>query len=165
MDKQALVNWYALYTSPRAEKQVEERLKAKGLTCYLPLHRTPRKWSDRIKIVEVPLFNSYIFVQCEEHVLRELFRVYGVVKAVYHDGKPAVIRPKEIEEIKRFLELAQNHELSVGEEVEILLGDLKNCAGKVKTISKKYIGLYLESLDAMVVVKKDIVAPVNRLIK
>ena len=53
-------NWNVLYTAPRAEKQVKERIAALGVECFLPLHRTPRVWSDRVKIVEVPLFSSYI---------------------------------------------------------------------------------------------------------
>ena len=46
-------NWNVLYTAPRAEKQVKERIAALGVECFLPLHRTPRVWSDRVKIVEV----------------------------------------------------------------------------------------------------------------
>ena len=72
------MNWYVLYTSARAEKQVEQRLKLAGIETYLPLHRSRRKWSDRVKVVEVPLFNSYVFVRCEEHKLRELLLIYGV---------------------------------------------------------------------------------------
>nr|WP_321521461.1 UpxY family transcription antiterminator [uncultured Macellibacteroides sp.] len=76
-------NWYVLYTFPRAEKQVKERIDKEGVTCWLPLHRSPRVWSDRVKLVDVPLFNSYIFVYCTETVLRSLIRIYGVVRIVY----------------------------------------------------------------------------------
>ena len=48
-------NWYVLYTAPRAEKQVKQRLDAQGIKSWLPLHKTPRVWSDRVKIVEIPL--------------------------------------------------------------------------------------------------------------
>ena len=54
-------SWYVLYTAPRAEKQVRDRINALGVECWLPLHRAPRVWSDRVKIVELPLFNSYLF--------------------------------------------------------------------------------------------------------
>lgn len=83
-------NWNVLYTAPRAEKQVKERIEALGVECFLPLHRTPRVWSDRVKIVEVPLFNSYIFVRCPDDVLRDLLRVYGVVRIVFYNKKPAI---------------------------------------------------------------------------
>lgn len=71
-------SWYVLYTAPRAEKQVRDRIDALGIECWLPLHRTPRVWSDRVKIVELPLFNSYLFVRCTDPELRNLIRVYGV---------------------------------------------------------------------------------------
>ncbi|MCD7936482.1 MAG: UpxY family transcription antiterminator [Tannerellaceae bacterium] len=163
MEKKQPANWYALYTAPRAEKQVEDRLKKKGMSCYLPILRTRRVWSDRIKIVDVPLFNSYIFVYCEEHQLRDLLKVYGVIRIVYYDGRPAVIRPKEIEAIREFLSLAENQTLCVGEEVEILTGAMKNISGKVKKIKKNYLILFLEQLGATVVVKVEEVAKVKRI--
>ena len=85
-------SWYVLYTAPRAEKQVRDRIDALGVECWLPLHRAPRVWSDRVKIVELPLFNSYLFVRCTDPELRNLTRVYGVARIVYYNGKPAVVR-------------------------------------------------------------------------
>ncbi|MCD7933472.1 MAG: UpxY family transcription antiterminator [Tannerellaceae bacterium] len=163
MEKKQLNHWYALYTSPRAEKQVEERLKKKGITCYLPIHRARRVWSDRVKIVDMPLFNSYIFVHCAENELRDLLKVYGVVRIVYYDGKPAIVRPKEIEAVREFLELAENQTLCVGEEVEILTGAMKSVSGKIKKIKKNYLVLFLEQLGAIVMVKIEEVAKVKRL--
>ncbi|MCD7978529.1 MAG: UpxY family transcription antiterminator [Tannerellaceae bacterium] len=156
-------NWYVLYTAPRAEKQVNDRLKAKGIEAWLPLHRSPRVWSDRIKIVEVPLFNSYLFVKCKEFELRDLLNIYGVIRTVYYNGKPAIIKEKEIEAIKEFLEQAANYPLCIGEEVEILTGSMKHVSGKVKKIKKNYLVLYLEQLGATVSVKLDDVARVNRI--
>lgn len=156
-------NWNVLYTAPRAEKQVKERLAALGVECFLPLHRTPRVWSDRVKIVEVPLFNSYIFVRCTDSVLRELIQVYGVSRIVFYNGKPAIVRQKEIDAIHEFLEKAAEHALCQGEEVEILTGAMKHVSGKVKKIKKNHLLLYLEQLGATVCVKLDEVARVNRL--
>ena len=44
--------WYAIYTRPRAEKQVYQRLTESGIETYLPMQKTIRQWSDRKKIVE-----------------------------------------------------------------------------------------------------------------
>lgn len=156
-------DWNVLYTAPRAEKQVKERIDALGVECFLPLHRTPRVWSDRVKIVEVPLFNSYVFVRCTDEVLRSLLKVYGVSRIVYYDGKPAVVRQKEIEVIKDFLLQAANHTLCPGDEVEILTGAMKHVSGKIKRIKKKHLLLYLEQLGATVCVNLEEVARVNRL--
>ena len=156
-------NWYALYTKPRAEKKVAERLQAMGVACYLPLHRTPRVWSDRIKLIDKPLFSSYIFVQCRESQLFSFLNVYGVVRIVFNCNRPAVVRQKEIDAIRLFLEQAANHELCVGEEVEILSGALKRVSGKIQKIKKKYLMLTIEQIGATVCVDLSNVAHINRL--
>lgn len=150
-------NWYVLYTSPRAEKQVKERLDRIPMENWLPLHRCPRVWSDRIKMVDVPLFSSYVFVKCREYELRPLLAVYGVSRIVYYNGKPAVVREKEIETIREFLSQASEHPLCPGDEVEIVCGALKNVSGKIKKIKKSYLVLFLEQLGATVCVKLDTV--------
>jgi transcription antitermination factor NusG len=58
--------WFAIYTRPRWEKKVHKLLEEKGIECYCPLNKVHRKWSDRIKIVEEPLFKSYVFVKLTE---------------------------------------------------------------------------------------------------
>lgn len=150
------MNWYVLYTSARAEKQVEQRLKLAGIETYLPLHRSRRKWSDRVKVVEVPLFNSYVFVRCEEHKLRELMLIYGVSRAVYYLGKPAVVRDVEIDAIKEFLQIAHERELITnGDEVRIMSGVFEDQVGKVLFVNDKCACLYLAELGAKVCVNKE----------
>lgn len=157
-------HWNVLYTAARAEKQVKERLDAQNdVESWLPLHRTPRVWSDRVKIVEIPLFPSYIFVRCKDSVLRNLVNVYGVSRVVYYNGKPAIVRQKEIDAIKEFLEQAADHPLVAGDEVEILCGAMKNVSGKIKKIKKNHLLLYLEQLGATVCVKLENVARTDRL--
>jgi transcription antitermination factor NusG len=158
-----VANWYVLYTSARAEKQVKNRIDAQNIECWLPLHRSPRVWSDRVKIVDVPLFHSYLFVRCPEYVLHTLTGIYGVAHIVYYDGKPAIVKQKEIDCIKAFLEQAANRPLCIGEEVEILAGAMRKISGKIRKIKKHYLVLYLEQLGAMVSVKIGDVAPLKRL--
>ena len=59
--------WYVLYTKPRNEKKVAQRLSEAGYTVYCPLQKVRRRWSDRTKVVEEPLFTSYLFIQIEDH--------------------------------------------------------------------------------------------------
>ncbi|MDR1402162.1 MAG: UpxY family transcription antiterminator [Tannerellaceae bacterium] len=161
--KRKAPNWYVLYTAPRAEKRVNERLIGQGIEAWLPVHRSPRVWSDRVKIVEIPLFSSYIFVKCREYELRDLLKVDGVARIIYYDGKPAVVLQKEINAIRKFLEEAANHTLVVGDEVEILAGAMKNISGKVRKIKKKYLVIYLEQMGVIAQVNLNEVAPVARL--
>jgi transcription antitermination factor NusG len=157
------LNWYALYTQPRAEKRVREMLEMNRIECYLPLHRSPRVWSDRIKMIDIPLFNSYIFVQCNASEIWQMNKINGVVRVVFHDGKPAVIRQKEIDAIKIFIEAAAGKTLCKGDEVEILTGSMKHKSGKIIKIKKKYILLHIQQLMATICVNTENVALLNRI--
>lgn len=156
-------NWYVLYTSPRAEKQVRDKIMARGIKCWLPLHKSPRIWSDRIKIVEMPLYSSYVFVYCQEVQLRELLLVYGVSRIIYYNEKPASIRQEEIDAIENFLKQAEGRQLYIGEEVEILCGAMKHVSGKIKKIKKNHLVLHVEQIEATICVKLEDVAHKKRL--
>jgi len=151
------MNWYALYTTPRAEKQVEIRLKQTGIKTYLPLHLAPRRWSDRIKFVEMPFYPSYIFVYTNEHKVRDCVSVEGVVRVIFYNGSPAIIAEREIVAIQSFLELVRAKELtySLNEDVLIACGSLKNVSGKIKRIGKKLLLLHLEQIGITVSVAID----------
>jgi transcription antitermination factor NusG len=57
--------WYAVYTRPRWEKKVAALLLHKGIESYCPLNKVRRRWSDRTKTIEEPLFKSYVFVKTD----------------------------------------------------------------------------------------------------
>jgi transcription antitermination factor NusG len=95
--------WYAVYTKPRWEKKVYTLLTERGMEDYCPLNRVRKKWSDRVKWVEEPLFKSYVFVRVAEEGQTSVRMVNGVVNFVYWLGKPAIVRDKEIEIIRKFL--------------------------------------------------------------
>jgi transcription antitermination factor NusG len=96
--------WYAVYTKPRWEKKVYGLLLERQLDSYCPLNRVKKKWSDRVKWVEEPLFKSYVFVRIPEKDQGLVRLVNGVVNFVYWLGKPAIIKDKEIETIRKFLD-------------------------------------------------------------
>jgi len=151
------MKWFVLYTSPRAEKQVDQRLKMQGVETYLPLHLTPRKWSDRIKMVEMPLFSSYIFVRTTDEILRTLLMVNGVSRIIFHNGSPAIIRDQEIIAIQEFVQVASGHECSfhLAEEVRVACGPLKNISGKITRIQGKYLVLHIEQLGLTISLNHD----------
>jgi transcription antitermination factor NusG len=100
--------WYAIYTKPRWEKKVDSLLQAKAVVSYCPLTRTKKQWSDRVKLVEEPLFKSYVFVKINEEEQLKVRMTNGVLNFVYWLGKPAIIKQIEIERIKRFLNEYEN---------------------------------------------------------
>ncbi len=95
--------WYAIYTKPRWEKKVHGLLTDQGLESYCPLNRVKKKWSDRMKWVDEPLFKSYVFVRVFPEEQTKVRMVPGVINYIYWLGKPAVIKDHEIEDIRRFL--------------------------------------------------------------
>jgi transcription antitermination factor NusG len=96
-------NWYVLYTKPRHEKKVAERLSEAGYTTYCPLYKVKRQWSDRTKVVKEPLFRSYIFIQIEDHKREEVFSFSGTLRYLFWLRKPAVVRSVEIAAIQKWL--------------------------------------------------------------
>lgn len=144
--------WYVVYTTPRAEKQVQQRLEEQGVEVFLPLHLSPRKWSDRVKMVEMPLFSSYLFVNTTRAALYDLTRVNGVARIVYFEGQPAVVRPQEIKAIRQFLAYANGKacRLELDDEVRVAVGPMKDTGGKVIKIGKKYVVLLLDKLGLQV---------------
>jgi len=58
--------WMAVYTKPRSEKKVAERLEKAGIEVYCPLQTVIKQWSDRKKKIKIPVFPSYVFVHVGE---------------------------------------------------------------------------------------------------
>lgn len=143
--------WYAVYTKPRWEKKVHALLMEKGLECYCPLNKVHRKWSDRIKIVEEPLFKSYVFVRVNEEEKTPVRMINGVVNFVYWQGKPAVIKDKEIITIRKFLNEYEDVEvrqldLTPDTPVMVKQGVLMGKKGTVKRVLRKKVEVLIESI-------------------
>ena len=134
--KKESARWYALYTKSRNEKKVCERLVSDGYECFLPLQKTVRQWSDRKKVVEVPLINSYVFVRM---VLSQRFAVLqdpGAVCFINFEKLPAPVADKDIAYLKRIMEEGFAVEvvdapLAPGEKVKVISGQLTGLEGEL----------------------------------
>jgi transcription termination/antitermination protein NusG len=96
--------WLVFYTKSRQEKKSALMLEKKHFQVFLPLHKVLRQWADRKKKVEVPLFNSYLFVYAETADIVKILQVPGLAWNVRHNGHPAMIKESEIDMIKRVIE-------------------------------------------------------------
>lgn len=96
---------YALRTYPRHEKKVAAQLVNKGLTTFLPLLSQTHRWSDRRKVVQVPLFPGYAFVRivATAEACLPVLRTAGVVSFVGISGRGIPIPDKQIEDIQTVL--------------------------------------------------------------
>ena len=95
--------WYACYTRARHEKQVAARLKQRSIECFCPLLSLRRQWHDRVKVVEMPLFPSYVFVHCPLSEMSGVLGTPGAVTVVTSGGEAVPIPAEEIENVRRFV--------------------------------------------------------------
>ena len=146
--------WYVLYTKSKQEKKVAEGLKQLGIEAYCPMVTVMKQWSDRKKKVEVPLINSYVFVNIDERQRDDVFNVSGIVRYLFWLGKPAVVRDIEIEALRRSLEgIVTSFEIlpfQKNEVISITSGPFQGFEGIIKHVNKKTVQLELLELGFLV---------------
>jgi transcription antitermination factor NusG len=127
--------WYAVQTRSRHERTVTALLRGNGIQTYLPLVREVHRWSDRRKLVEVPLFPGYAFIRSSgsAEVASRVVRLDGVVSLVGSGPCGTPIPDKQIEAIQTLLDHDLpyvNHPfLRVGQRVRIQGGALDGVEG------------------------------------
>ncbi len=141
-----------MYTKPRWEKKVAALLNKKGFEVYCPLNKVRRKWSDRYRVIEDPLFKSYVFIFFDINEQSRVRLTDGVVNFVYWQGSPAIIKENEILLIKRFLNefsdvKANSIELNPGLKVRVKSGLMMNHEGLVVDIKSNSVSVILETLE------------------
>jgi len=153
--------WYAVYTRPRWEKKVNRLLTEKGFESYCPLNKVRRKWSDRYKLVEEPLFKSYVFVKVEDTQRTAVRMTSGVINFVYGEKKPAVIREKEIQNIKKFLDEYENvivkgvTSFKPHQRVKVTHGPLMDQEGEVLEVKNRQVHVAIDSLGYILIASID----------
>lgn len=152
--------WYAVYTKPRWEKKVHSLFIEKGLVSYCPLNKVRKRWSDRIKLVEEPLFKSYVFVQVQEGQQQQVRMVSGVLNFVYWNGKPAIVKEEEIDTIRKFLNEYEDVEvkptnLQANQAVMVKRGLLMNRTGRIRRLMNNKVEVEIESLGYTLVASLD----------
>jgi transcription antitermination factor NusG len=95
-DSDAGRNWFALQTRSRWEGTAAGLLRAKGLETLLPTYSTRRKWSDRNKAVDSPLFPGYVFCRFDVHNRLPVLITPGVISVVGRGKTPVAIDDLEI---------------------------------------------------------------------
>jgi transcriptional antiterminator RfaH len=146
-------NWYAVYTRPRSEKKLADRLNNKGIEAYLPMRRTLKQWSDRKKMVDEPLITSYVFVNIFRQNYFEVLNTPGAVKYIWFCGKPAVIPANQILALK--LVMSQDLEIDCvsadlpkGTHVKVISGPMKELTGELLNYAGKHkVMIRLDHLD------------------
>ncbi len=151
--------WYAVYTRPRFEKQVLKGLLDQGIDAYLPLIKTMRQWSDRKKMVEIPLFSSYVFVHIDRRFYDLVLQTHGVVKYITFEGKAATIPPEQIDNLRIIVDSNEKVETTwetrrKGDKVIVTAGSLKGLKGILITEGdRKKVLVRINSIDQNLIVE------------
>ena len=148
------VNWYAIHTYPRHEKKVATELTQRGVETYLPLVSKLNQWSDRRKLVELPLFPCYTFVRVEStaEARVRVLRVNGVIGLVGASGHGAPIPDNQIEDVRILLKNKIAFDpypfLKIGQRVRVRGGSLDGLEGiLIDRVRNRRLVISVESIE------------------
>lgn len=147
------VQWYAVQTRPKHEKKVFAEIQEKRIDSYLPLLNQVHRWSDRRKLVQVPLFPGYVFVraQLDPHVRLSILRTWGVIAFVGPQREAVAIPDSQIEDIRTLLStkvaLTPYPFLKLGQRVRVRGGALDGLEGILVTNGKKRLVISVEGIQ------------------
>ena len=127
--------WLAVYVVPHCERTVSKLLGEKGYEEYCPTYVQSKRWSDRTKLLECPLFPRYVFCRMGPRCRGPIVTTPGVVKILGRNGVPSLVPDDEISALKSVLDsrfpVATFPILYVGKEVVIKNGPLTGLRGQV----------------------------------
>lgn len=155
--------WYVAYTKPRHEKKVNKCL-SENIRTYLPLVKIMKRWSDRKKLVEIPLFTSYIFVYLEDlYQYNWTLDINGISWYVKFSGKMVRVPEQEIEKIKYLIGhsrevqvIDSESDLKAGDTRRINFGPLAGIGCRiVRNDGREKVLVQIESLQQTVMVEID----------
>ncbi|MFL6282678.1 MAG: transcription termination/antitermination protein NusG [Pyrinomonadaceae bacterium] len=133
--------WFAVQMWSGREHRCAKHLLLKGYEVFLPCLRERRRWSDRIKVVDRPLFAGYVFCRADKNFGGKIVTVPGVIRIVSDDRGPSPIPAHEIDAIRRIVEArvaAEPWPVSlVGQKVRIELGPLRGITGTVLVVKNR----------------------------
>jgi transcription antitermination factor NusG len=125
--------WFALQVRSGRENQVCDQLSAKGYDLFLPLYTCRKRWSDRIKKVELPLFPGYLFCRFDPYDRLPILKTPWLLQIVGFSHIPAPVNDEEIFAVRKLIAsgaAAQPWPFgSVGERVRIDSGPLRGVVG------------------------------------
>ena len=150
--------WFVIYTKSRNEKKVAELLQKNGVEVFCPLIKLKKNWSDRKKIVETPLFNSYVFVNLSEKDRNVVFNVPGVIRYLFWLKKPAIVKDSEIESLKAVLNDTMDsfsiENYQIGDTVKISEGVFKGLDGVIEKQSNNKLHVILENVGIKITLQR-----------
>jgi transcription antitermination factor NusG len=161
--------WYALTVKPNHERAAAQTLEFKGLLSFLPLYRARRRWSDRVKELELPLFAGYVFCRFAGAERARVLATPGVSSVVGFGNKPAPVAEEEIDAVRTMvasgLPVGPWPFLRAGERVRIEAGPLCGLEGiliQVKDVWRVVVSVEILQRSVAAEVDRDVVSVISR---
>lgn len=127
------LRWYAAYTCGHHEMQVSRQLHDRRIESFLPTYHSVRRWKDRRKELDLPLFPGYVFVRMASPDRIRVLQIAGVVRFVSFARGPAPLENSEIESLRNGIVNGVHAEphpyLKVGQHVRVKHGPLAGTEG------------------------------------
>jgi transcriptional antiterminator NusG len=134
--------WFAVQVWSGREQQSATTLQARGYEVFLPRYREVRRWSDRMRTIERPLFSGYLFCRIDSHVVGKIVTAPGVIRIVGNGSAPTPVPADEVAAIQNLVESRLNAEpcvfLREGQRVCIEYGPLRGMQGVVMKVKSRY---------------------------
>lgn len=159
-DSPPILNWFVLYTKPRAEKKLAQQLMDDGIETYCPTKTEIKQWSDRKKKVETPVLPSMVLVHIEKNKRNMVFNRTHAVRYLFWQGKPAIVTQEEVDSLKSVTQDStfKNHgldRLHPGQKLDMTKLGFEKIEGTVTYVSANQCWVILENLGFVVKFKKN----------
>ena len=162
------LSWWAVYTRHQHEKTAAQMMETKGLDVFLPTYASVRKWKDRSKLLYLPLFPGYVFVQVGNARRLDVLTTPGVHMILSHGDQAATIPEEEIEAIRRTVEGHHRVEphpfLKCGQRVRVMRGSLSGVEGilaRKKNMFRLVLSVQMLAQSVAVEIDASDIEPVN----
>jgi transcription antitermination factor NusG len=125
--------WYAIAVKHQHERRIEAALRFKKMETLVPLYRSQRRWSDRTKDIDLPLFSGYVLCRFDIRERKEVLNMPGVYRLVGFGGTPAAVDDREIADIQALADAGRGLRpwpyLRPGDRVRVERGPLRGIEG------------------------------------
>lgn len=161
------MNWYAVAVAPRKERVAAKALQLKGFECFLPLYAVRRKWSDRVKTIELPLFPGYVFSSFDLERRVSILKIDSVISILGLGNRPEPIPEAEIRALQAVcrpgIHVVPCPYLATGTKIRIQEGPLRGVEGVLVEDkgTRLILSVSLLQRSVSVHVDRDAVAPVH----
>ena len=164
------LEWYAIRVKSRCEKMVSDQLRQKGYDEFLPMYWSRRLWSDRVKVLQLPVFSGYLFCRFEVEKRLAILQTPGVAHIVTKGKIPAPVDPEQLENVRLALASGEPIQpwarLEVGKKVRVELGPMRGVTGtllRYKNATQLILGIDLMQRAVAVEVEENWVVPCHQL--